>query len=564
MIAEADEILRLVQRLLITHLELGVAELAFRAFDGRGVFIEAPDEDDDDRCGPGPTRSIVRVQVDRQRVLEEAVGTLGYATAAGVPDFMRLCKPSLPTSVSVFFLEKALVPPHAILPLVDSAKLTIVVHVSSSVTAKYNKFALPLGLYVMRLRDLASLTDDEITRLAVVAAGVRGSVGGQFRASDVTALAAQYKEADPLLVEEYATAQQDRLFEAATAKIMEPLVGHILVLGGRFSGRPVPDGLLFQDEEVAAYDCKSKDDTDYRMAPQDADQQQRYLEIQKRLGDSRPAFRGRGVVLFSPRIDPREFEEQTRKEFWARLGDDGYKLLVMPASSLRRLHELTAGEQSTFGLYFNCKRFWRALFDFELSGLLPAQQAMLLGDRGRRHRLLDDEAVELAWLSGLSEPVAFIATVASALQRVDPGSTIADKVRRPRVVQRHFKELRAANPTIASLAKATGLSAHGVSYLLLSSEFRGASEEELGENGVSNARRLRREADSLVSAPNIGDPTAALSSPAQPGTNLARPPVRTRSRTRAAPPLATSSVLQSAAQQNVVPSQGRGRTRRNP
>lgn len=239
-------------------------------------------------------------------------------------------------------------------------------------------------------------------------------------------------------VAEYASTREDALFEWATAAILSPLVSRTFRFGNAFRGSPVPDGLVIESEEAVLYDCKSKKDDNYPLAPPDADQQNRYLPILERLTKASPPIKGKAVVLFTPDVDEQTFVSQTQKEFWSKMVTAGYELLVVPARCLLALHVLTAGEDS-FTAFFDCRAFWSALIDQTLVGVTEdTMLTRLLGDRAKRKRLVTVDQVQIAWLSGIVRRPPEVALVGEAVDVVDAGSGLGVKVARPGVLRTFF------------------------------------------------------------------------------------------------------------------------------
>lgn len=488
-LAEADELLSVV----VGH-GLPLLDVArfpnLEKFRDRGVSFEDPDELDSEEPMNHQPQSVQRATINLRTLLGEVLSPLGYAVSGVERDGFVELRPSHPRAgCSFFFLERSRVPPHAVAAWARTG-VQIVIHVDAEIdTESYNEAAHALGVHAVRLRDLGAFGDERDQIVAQLEA-VREVLPPPPAKVEIEKPPADLSLA---AVAQYAsTPKQDAHFEWATAKILSPLVSSLFRLGSIFRGLPVPDGLLIEGGESAIYDCKSKKEDAYGLAPSDGDQQNRYLRILDRL--EKAGKRPRGIVLFTPTVDSQTFESQTQKEFWRAIAEKGRQLMVVPATALRRLHELTETEETAFATYFNKPSFWRALFDQNLDGLrTEGDLSKVLPNRTRATRLLTPEDVELAWVAAISSKSDLAHVVGEALAPTDPASDVREKVRRPAIVRAFYKALRARDATIETISTAMNVSTTTVRYLVLHRELDEATAAEFGPHGVGNLTRLQEQ-----------------------------------------------------------------------
>ena len=409
MIQAADDILTTVADTGVSYLDAKLLPDAFRQFEGRGVVFGDVDEDDDEG---GEPVEVQRVQVDVAQVLSEALADRGLSVVECDNNDFFILAGAEAHSVRFLFAANNQVPLYA-RQGEPAAPTSIVIHVRSDIDDEALPALHAMGVHPIRLRDLATIDPAEllgtVRTVGVAREQARLQAGGELL--DTTTgkkLIDLAHRADPGLVEHYASTAAANLFEAATARIVAPLVRLALPFGSAFTGKPVPDGLLIgkvdEKSEVVTYDCKSKQDDEYGLSPPDGDQQSRYLAIQDRL-DREDGWRSRGVVLFTPQVPREKFESQIQKDYWRQIARHGRRLVVVPASVLARWYELQRAEMpGALGL-FDPGCFWRALLDGELPGTADAHATKILPDRADC-RLVTVAAAEVYWLAGFDAPLS--------------------------------------------------------------------------------------------------------------------------------------------------------------
>ncbi|MCK6682657.1 MAG: hypothetical protein L6R30_09610 [Thermoanaerobaculia bacterium] len=469
---------------------------AIERFEGRGVEIEAPIEDDSSEPAIFGTRTLderTLARVDSAKLLEEAIAPFGFRVGTPALGFLRLETTEKRSDIGFWFKLDPHVPIHSILAT-GSGGLSVVIHTDrpESVDAA---FLSTIGVHAERLGAIASLTSGRLNELGrSIGRARRILVAALPPAVDLAAIGEAYRHADPELVADYAVTRQDRLFEMAAAKILAPTVERIQVLGGHFTGRPVPDGLLLSGEEVAIYDCKSKDSDLYTMAPSDGDQQSRYLAILDRAKDE--GLSPRGVMLLVPDVLPAEFDDKINKEPWRQISDRGYQMLMLPAVALARLHLLNASEGRGVDVHFSWRDFWRALWDMQVPNLCTSSvEGSIFGDRGRRLRLLTKEVVEVLFLAGIVDPDKRVGAVATSLDGVDAKDDIGEQIRVPRIVRRFWQKLgeRKKGVDASYLQSELGIGLPALTLLASHKKVKVVSVELMGRYGVTNYKVLQKE-----------------------------------------------------------------------
>jgi hypothetical protein len=451
------------------------------------------------------------VQVDALQVLRESVAQFSFTLGAVTQGFVELCRADLPAGCSVYFLLRNSTALYAIRALAKAPAL-IVLHVNDDIVDENeNVFLHPLGVHAARLRTLESLLAP--ASLASLAATLQAAFSASATALGTTPSAEiapqvdpgkrERPEADPSLLPDYASTSKEHLFEQATARVLQPMFQWLLPLGIAFSGRPVPDGVVFRSSspspqsrsEVAHYDCKSKSKNSYDLAPGDGDQQERYLAIQRRLEDER-GWRGRGVLMFTPDVAPETMADKTQKEAWARVLADNRELIFIPAQVSRRWWELQQLEAAwQLKSFVSPALIWSALFDGTLPGITPAVSRRLLPVHKNTARLLDVAVAELIWIAGLHGFPDNVDAVAKSLQATDQEGTIEEKLRLPALMTKYVDSLAQKGATLESIANATSLQPVGVEYLLRSQQLTNRLSIDLGRYLSENHLRLRTQLD---------------------------------------------------------------------
>jgi hypothetical protein len=293
---------------------------------------------------------------------------------------------------------------------------------------------------------------------------------------------------------------QDKRFELATARILQLLVQQVFPLGGSLAGHEVPDGLAIQSTgdtirpESAVCDCKSKSEDSYSPSAAEGDQQARYLAIQERLKTDN-SWRPRGVMMFTPEIDDDSLIKKVGKEeAWKQITDRGYQVRFMSASTLWRLWSLASNEPF-LAAQFSPARFWQAIWDSTLPGVVEAKLSALYGDRGTSCRVVTKAEAELALFAAFAHRASLVESVSRALQQAEPGeSRIACVVSRPKFLLSIFEALRKKRGTFASLSSETGFSELALKFFAWNKDLQPSTAEEWGDHGVSTLKQLVAEA----------------------------------------------------------------------
>lgn len=466
-----------------------------------GIKLSEPDEPDEE---PGGTpmyaeQEIQRASIDVRVLLRDVLAPYGLAIDSEQDDFLRLKGSVLPSGCELFFLMSNHTQPYAARPLTDAA-LCVVLHVNDKLPADYNAYAHTLGVHTVRLKDIGDITQDYLSTQAQIVSevreaslAIRGPVDLLIETQRRVALAG---EADPLKVEEYASTAQRDLFEAATAKIMIPITDGVIVLGSEQSGKTLPDGLLVQrteqtgePHEVLSYDCKSKQGDEYDILPKDIDQQSRYLQIQRSLGATKH-WRGMGIILFSPTVDPDLFEEKALKGYTTNFTENKGKIVIVMASQLATWHRLTQGEERTaFRVVFQVASFWEALTRQKLPGLSEKDANRLFNGIGRSVRLMTQAEAELTWLAGLAFSSGVVDDLKKALEKTE--ASFGPAPFRPRIVQEFYTALGKKDADESSIAAKLGLTVPAVEYLTVCNGFK-PSIDDLTPAGAKTYDKLRK------------------------------------------------------------------------
>lgn len=478
---------------------------AFAALQGRGIEVHSKDVIDvDDEYGQehvasGHPLELVRVIVDVGTVLRETLAPRGFevvedARASG--SFFSLSSSQLPAECDAFFAARPGAPLYAARQL-SSKSASLVVHVGDTPDTQ---LLSSMGVLPVRLRDLdhafhSQLLDD-LTQLSALRRAVAQDAE-PLESSDIEEISRSHLGVDPSQVVTYASTTRDRDFESATARIMAPLT-KVVPLGSKYTGRPFPDGLLVSQQssncaEVVHYDCKSKKKDEYGFDLPAGDQQNRYFAITRRL-EQQGGWKARGVVMFTPHVERDDLAKQTQKEAWRLVKDDGRKLVVVPAASLLRWHEMTLFEGTDrMGSLFNTSLFWSALFDGELPGVSDPVGDKVWPDRSSWTRLITPAVAEICFLAGLAGTPTWITQIPKALGRADPNGRSPDESARPNIVNLLFEKLRSDRQTLESLRTALGLSEQAAMFLVNVDEFEPRGLNETGDNGSKHLRLLRND-----------------------------------------------------------------------
>ncbi len=454
---------------------------------------------------PMAESSSRRADIDVKLLLSDVLASYDLEISEEKDDFLIITGGGIPEGCTVFFLMKNEVPPYAARAL-STEPLCVVIHVrndwSDAETAD-----LTAGIFTLRLKDIGELDRETLEERVMTASLARrfadssGSIGPSI--TDIAHLVDSFERADPDKIVEYATTEEDSLFEAATAKIIRPLVDHVIVLGDQYRGKSVPDGILLQTvsnkKEIACYDCKSKKGDDYDFPPEDADKQSRYLQFENFLFEEDPAsWVKRGIVLFTPTIAPDRFLSKTARGPWTSFVSNGGRMTFVTAHVLARWHALTKQEpKDKFELLFDHAKFWQGLVLRKLAslnGLSPALQRTLMPDITSPIHVLTIEEAEMIWLSGFAREQKLAAMISKGLKEIDP-TVIGEKVARPVVTVSFFEALRKnSKVTIDQIAHATSLTPHAVKYMILADDYfypNGLAEQ--GTYGARNYGRIREE-----------------------------------------------------------------------
>lgn len=508
--------LRAADRLLSTILATGMNRVRYSAApDAMEKLVSAgaviltkssvPLDDDEDAMQGLNSDDVNFVQVDVLQVLREAVGRFNFTLGDELQGFVELLRADLPSDCSVYFLLRNTTALYAIRALAKAPAL-IIIHVNDDIVDDdENIFLHPLGVHAARLRTLDSvITPASLASLAETlhaAFSVSTTALGATPLTSIVSLLEPSKQegrdADPSRLSEYASTSKEQLFEQATARVLQPMFQWLLPLGISFSGRPVPDGVVFRSDspvsqnrrEIAHYDCKSRSKNSYDLAQTDGDQQERYLDCQRRMEEH--GWRSRGVLMFTPDVNPDVISDKTQKEAWARLLDGNRELIFIPAQILHRWWELQQQETPWQLRAFISPAFiWSALFDGTLPGLVTTVARRLMPIQRHVARLLDVTTAELIWIAGLHGFPESVDLVAKSLQATDPEATIGGKLRLPNLMTQYVGALASKDATLTSIAQATKLQPPGVEYLLRSQELTGRLSIGLGRYLSENHQRL--------------------------------------------------------------------------
>lgn len=481
----ADKVLCPLLWTALDVMELSKAPEELRALEGKGVTIDPSDEPDG---SPGDydmlTASTERAQarIDVKVVLRDALSPYGLSVGDETEDgkFLNLAGDGVSPGCDFYFLLDNNVPPYAV-RAISRAALCVVLHTNQKLSEDYNDtVAHAIGVHVLRLKDAESLDSEtsriELKRLAELHAA---TLAGGIHLYDGSSCALDSdNSADPTKVAEYASSAQDDLFEAAIAQILSPLSEGLIVLGNRFRGKPVPDGLViegYRDEKPALtiYDCKSKEEDLYELDASDADQQTRYLNIPRALVTEKN-WQAYGVALFTPNVDSDQFQRKIIKSPWTSFKEAEGRMVIVPAKFVLKWHLLTQNENPYFfKLLFSTHNFWRAVTQQVLCGVAEPSQAALFPDRSRKIRLMTEADCELCWLAGFAsitgEDKAL--QVASSIRSTDPGRINTASLTRPRIISRLYEVLNRKEVSLESVAGALKLTEAAVKYLLLCDGF---------------------------------------------------------------------------------------------
>ncbi|NPD27805.1 hypothetical protein [Corallococcus exiguus] len=514
MLRAADRVLSIV--LATGHdrvrLSAAKAELEELASVGAAILNEGSDDENEDAMGSPSSENTTFATIDPLKLLSEAVAPHGFIIGAAMHGFVELLREGLPEDCAVFFYLRS-GPGIFAVRAFNKAPAIIVLHVNDDVDdVTENPFLHTLGIHATRLRSLQSLDGSSIEQIVgplkaayIASTVVLGAPPSTQDAPSVDPTNREKLPVDPSKVAEYASTGQDRQFEQATARILMPMFDWVIPLGTAFSGRQVPDGVMFcsrspsstKRPEISHYDCKSKHKNSYELAPSDGDQQERYLDIQRRLEEQ--GWRGRGVLMFTPDVDSSDIEEKTQKEAWGRVLAEERELIFIPARVLLRWWELQSREEYwRLQAFMSPELVWSALFDGRLPGTTDAVARRLLPTPRRGGRVLDEKMAEMIWLAGLHGFPQEVAAVAASLQEADPDGPIERKLKLPTIMMQYVEALSKKGATLKSLANATGLHDDAVEYLLLSRTLTNQISIGLGAHLGLNLEHLR---DGLNNAP---------------------------------------------------------------
>ncbi|RKH84048.1 hypothetical protein D7X99_10890 [Corallococcus sp. AB032C] len=486
MLQAADRLLSILLAIGSERVRYSAASEALEELASVGVITltasSVPDCDEDvmPELSADDTRFI---PVDARQVLRETVERSGFTVGEETQGFVELHRSGLPAGCAVYFLLRNSPALYAIRAL-SKASALIVLHVNDDIEdARENMFLHTLGVHAARLRTLEAMLSPgaleslvEMLQAAFsVASTALGEVPSPALVPQIDPERRELSEADPLLLPIYASTCKDRLFEEATARVLDAMFQWHLPLGIAFSGRTVPDGVVFRGrngpsnpQEVAHYDCKSKSTDSYSLSTGDGDQQGRYLGIQRRLEAER-GWRGRGVLMFTPAVEPDVIAGKTQKDAWARVLVENRELIFIPAQVTHRWWELQRLE-ATWQLkaFVSPALIWAALFDFKLEGIGTDVAQRLFPSSRNSARLLNVADAELIWIAGLHGFPPDLDAVTESLQSADREARIEEKLRLPALVTRFVDALAKKDSSLDSIMRATGLHAPAVEYLLQS------------------------------------------------------------------------------------------------
>jgi hypothetical protein len=475
----ADKVLGPLLWMRLEFMNLSKAPDELRTLEGKGVTIDPPDEPDG---SPGDFDMLsadaerTRAHIDVKVVLRDALSPHGLSIGSETQDgkFLSLVGDGVPPGCDCFFLLDNNVPPYAI-RAISRAPICVVLHANQKLGDDFNvRVAHAIGVHVLRLKDAESLNSEarhaEIKALVELQTVTLASGISLYDGS--SGVPESTKHADPAKVIDYASSAQEDLFEVAVARILGPLSQGLIVLGNRFRGKPVPDGLIiegYRDEKpaITVYDCKSKEENLYKLDAGDADQQTRYLGIPKLLV-SQKHWLAYGVVLFTPDVLPEQFQRKTVKSPWTSFIEAQGRMVIVPARLAHKWHLLTQDESPfLFSLLFDTHHFWKAVTQQILSGVTCDVQADFFTDRAKKIRLMSEAEGELCWLAGFASVAdeEKLNQVANSIRSTDPGRINTSLLTRPKIVARLYEYLDKRSVSLESLAQSLKLTQTAVKYL---------------------------------------------------------------------------------------------------